>query len=48
MEPVFMILGHSAGCAASIAIDNGQDVQDVEYKVLKERLEEQDQVLSVD
>ena len=48
MEPVFMILGHSAGCAASIAIDKGQDVQDVEYKVLKERLEEQDQILSVD
>jgi hypothetical protein len=48
MEPVFMILGHSAGCAASIAIDKGQDVQDVEYKVLKERLEEQDQILSMD
>jgi len=46
MEPVFMILGHSAGAAASIAIDNEQKVQEVEYEVLKKQLEAQDQILN--
>ncbi len=38
MEPVFMILGQSAGIAACIAIDDNISVQDVEYGKLKERL----------
>lgn len=38
MEPVFMILGQSAGTAAAIAIDRGVAVQDVPYDVLKQRL----------
>jgi hypothetical protein len=38
MEPVFMILGQSAGLAASMAIDKKIAVQDVEYKSLKEQL----------
>lgn len=38
MEPVFMILGQSAGVAASVAIDNGVPVQDVEYCNLKKEL----------
>jgi hypothetical protein len=38
MEPVFMILGQSAGTAAALAIGNGQAVQDVDYAKLKERL----------
>ena len=32
MEPVFMILGQSAATAASIAIDKGLDVQEVDYE----------------
>lgn len=38
MEPVFMIMGQSAGTAASMAIDARQAVQDVDYDKLKERL----------
>ncbi len=38
MEPVFMILGQSAGTAATLAIDNGQAVQDVNYAALRARL----------
>jgi hypothetical protein len=35
MEPVFMILGQSAGIAAAVAIDEGIPLQDVPYPVLK-------------
>lgn len=45
MEPVFMILGQSAATAASIAIDKGQAVQDVDYEELSERLLADKQVL---
>ncbi|HNQ90261.1 MAG TPA: FAD-dependent oxidoreductase [Verrucomicrobiota bacterium] len=38
MEPVFMILGQSAGAAAAIAIDKGIAVQQVDPKELKRRL----------
>lgn len=38
MEPVFMILGQSAGAAASIAIDIEAAVQDIPYNKLQERL----------
>ena len=38
MEPVFMILGQSAGAAASIAIDSAAAVQDIPYNKLRERL----------
>jgi hypothetical protein len=38
MEPVFMILGQSAGTAASMAIEGKVPVQQVDYKKLKERL----------
>lgn len=38
MEPVFMILGQSAGMAASIAIDDKVSVQDVDYDKLKPQL----------
>jgi len=46
MEPVFMILGQSAGTAASLAIDNSQAVQDVEYQALKQQLIADGQVLA--
>ncbi len=38
MEPVFMILGQSAGTAACIALDDNAAVQDVDYQKLKKRL----------
>ncbi len=38
MEPVFMILGQSAGTAAAMAIDANISVQKVDYAKLKERL----------
>lgn len=38
MEPVFMIMGHSAGTAASIAIEDDVSVQDVDYGKLRKQL----------
>ena len=45
MEPVFMILAHSAATAAAIAIDRGVAVQDVPYPELRARLLKDGQVL---
>jgi hypothetical protein len=45
MEPVFMIIGQSAGVAASIAIDAGVSVQDVDLGQLNRRLKAEGQVL---
>ena len=45
MEPVFMILGQSAGTAAALAIDNKVAVQEVSYDKLRQRLLEDGQVL---
>lgn len=45
MEPVFMILGQSAGTAAALALDNGIAVQDLKYANLKARLEKDGQRL---
>lgn len=39
MEPVFMMLGHAAGAAAAIAVDKQCTVQDVEYTLLRDRLQ---------
>lgn len=47
MEPVFMLLGHSAGAAAVLAIDNKVAVQDLDYQMLKEQLENDGQVLAL-
>ena len=38
MEPVFMMLGQSAATAASLAIDAGVAVQEVEYAALRRQL----------
>ncbi len=46
MEPVFMILGQSAGTAAALAIDAGIAVQDLDYAALKTQLEKGGQILS--
>ena len=45
MEPVFMVLGQSAATAAAIAIDENTAIQNVEYSILKQRLENDDQRL---
>lgn len=45
MEPVFMVLGHSAAAAASLAIDGNTSVQDVEYQELRKQLLDDGQVL---
>jgi hypothetical protein len=45
MEPVFMILGQSAALAATIAIDEQQSVQEVDYGALRNALQEAGQVL---
>lgn len=46
MEPVFMILGQSAGTAASMAIDAGVAVQKVDYAKLRSRLLADKQVVA--
>jgi hypothetical protein len=38
MEPVFMVLGQSAATAACLALDDGVDVQKLDYTKLKPRL----------
>lgn len=45
MEPVYMILGQSAGAAAVISIDTDVSVQDLFYPILKTYLISQDQLL---
>jgi len=46
MEPVFMILGQSAAMAATLAIEEGVDVQDVPYEKLKSRLLKAGQIIT--
>jgi hypothetical protein len=45
MEPVFMILGQSAGTAAALAVESHLPVQQVDYGKLKSRLVADGQVL---
>src|SRR5437764_12992567 len=45
MEPVFMVLGQSAATAAALAIDDGTDVQKLDYARLRKRLLADKQVL---
>jgi hypothetical protein len=45
MEPVFMILGQSAGAAAVLAVDHRQAVQDVPYNSLRAQLLRDGQIL---
>lgn len=47
MEPVFMILGHSAAAAASLCIDNNTTVQDLDYEILRTKLLKEKQKLEV-
>lgn len=45
MEPIFMILGQTAGTAAALAFKHEIAVQDVDYKELKQELLKADQVV---
>nr|WP_284041100.1 FAD-dependent oxidoreductase [Jejuia spongiicola] len=45
MEPVFMVLGQSSAVIASLAIDEGKSVQDIEYSKLEKELTKQAQIL---
>jgi len=47
MEPVFMILGQSAGTAAVLAIEEGVAVQDISYEELKARLLKDGQIITL-
>ena len=47
MEPTYMVLGHSAGAMASLAIDHGISVQDVDYNLLRLHLLDDGQVLDL-
>jgi hypothetical protein len=46
MEPQYMILGHSAGVAAALAIKGETTVQKIDAAALQKRLREQKQILS--
>ena len=46
MEPVFMVLGHSAADVAALAIASNGAVQDLDYKQLARQLEAEGQVLA--
>lgn len=48
MEPVFMILGQSAGTLAGMAIENDSSIHEVSYEDLSKKLQEDDQVLVYD
>lgn len=48
MEPVLMILGESAGVIASIAIDKNMSLDKIPYKVIKDKLLDNGQVLYSD
>ena len=45
MEPVYMVLGHSAGVAAAMAVKSGKAVQDIDMTAYLGKLREQKQVL---
>ena len=45
MEPVWMVLGESAGVAAAMAVDADVSVQDVPYQKLRKKLDDLEQTL---
>lgn len=47
MEPIYMVLGQSAAIAASLCLDMGINVQNLDYTVLEEKLIENGQILKL-
>jgi hypothetical protein len=45
MEPVYMIMGHSAGVAAVMALRSAKPVQQIDMQALESKLRSQGQVL---
>lgn len=45
MEPVFMILGQSAGTVAALGLQKGLSIQDLDYSLIREKLISDGQVL---
>jgi hypothetical protein len=45
MEPVFMILGQTAGTVAAMAVQKGKNIHDLSYDEIKTKLESDGQVL---
>jgi hypothetical protein len=45
MEPVFMILGQSAGTVASMSVEMKKDLHDISYSEIKSKLLEDGQIL---
>lgn len=45
MEPVFMILGQSAGTIAVLALEKNENIQDISYEEIKRKLESDGQIL---
>lgn len=48
MEPVFMVMGQSAGIVASMALDKGLGIHDLAYKAIKAKMLKEGQVLSLE
>ena len=48
MEPVLMILGHSAGVAAVLAVDESVEVQKIDPRELERTLQRTGQILSTE
>jgi hypothetical protein len=45
MEPVFMILGQSAGTIASMALNNKKSIHEITYPEIREKLLADGQIL---
>lgn len=45
MEPVFMILGQSAGTVASMAVDKRKNIHDLKYEEIRQKLVDDGQIL---
>jgi hypothetical protein len=45
MEPVFMILGQSAGTVAAMAVERGKDIHDLKYEEIRKKLVTDGQIL---
>jgi hypothetical protein len=45
MEPVFMILGQSAGTVASMALEKRKNIHDLKYEEIRSKLESDGQIL---
>lgn len=47
MEPHYMVMGQSAGTAASLAIETGKSLHDLDIRLVHQNLREQSQVLTL-